>query len=247
VIEAPEVMAALQKLVAQHPDATQDEIGELFGKQFEERWNTPEVNEAWMAAYNAFVAKLEGSAELSAVYRKVIDKLVGGFDADLARTRKWSARVVELEGGKRPDRKRAGEVYLEHAWTDARLDAAAVKILTNPTVRSASAKLAAEILAIDPIVAELRRAASELASHPDVQTQIVRALQVLYADQLSLADVRASLRDLVTHPAVVKPVREVLKVLVTNPRVAQLAADWYASVGSDAALARDLASFWDGW
>jgi hypothetical protein len=244
--ESPQVMAALELLAQQNPDASEDEIGELFGQQFEVRWDSPTVSAAWITAWDGFVAKLGNSSELAALYRMITNAVISN-DLDASIDRRINARLVEINGGKRPDSARAAALYLEHAWSEARISDAATKILANPTVRTATAKLVADLLAIDAVNAVLRKQSTTLATDPEVQSRVVRVLQALYAKDLDIKEVRVSLSELMTHAAVAAAVRDVLQVLAKSDRARALGGAWYEAVRKDTALVRDLRAFMTDW
>lgn len=238
----PLVAAALAELMAQHPGASPEEIGELFGQQFEKRWDTPEVNAAWFAAWDAFLARLGTSAELEALVDQATNRVLADIDSK-AMDRRINARITELNGGKRPDLDRALQLYLDHAWAEQRVEDIAVTFVSNPTVKAATATFVGDTLALPEVAAALTTQGARLAVNEQLQATIVRGLSVLYAKQLDAPAVRAALQDLLTNPAVVDAVRELLTSFGQSAKVRTLARDWYIAVKKDAALTRELDAF----
>ncbi len=244
--ESPQVMAALQELMAQHPDASPEEIGELFGKQFETRWDTPAVSAAWFAAWDAYVEKMGQGGTLDLLYKEVVDRFVARID-DAALNDRITKRVIELNGGKRPDPARATQIYLDHAWSEERIASVASKIVNNPTVRTATATYITELLRVEAINTALKKHASALVTNPAIQARVLRAMHAVLGKDVDIAEVRASLTELLTDKAVVASTREILQLLVTNDKARALAAAWYETVRKDAALARELRAFMTDW
>lgn len=243
--EDPAVLEALAELTKQHPDASPDEIGELFGALFETRWDTPPVSAAWFAAWNAFLAKLGESPALTAVSTIAANRMVAGVDdAKVART--VSARLVELNGGARPDQARARELYLQHVWSIERIDEMYAKIFGNPTLVAATTRLVADVLGEATVVADLERVAAALAGKAEVQALVVRGLVALYAKDMAIAEVKASLNALMTHPVIVGSVRDLLESLIESARVRELAERWFETVRKDPAFERDFFAFMTG-
>jgi hypothetical protein len=160
---------------------------------------------------------------------------------------KINARIRELNGGKTPSSDRAMQIYLDHAWAADKVEDVAVKLVTNPTVKTASATFVANTLALPEVLAELKKQAARLSTNPQLQARIVRTMIALFALDMDIKEVGASLRELMTDPLVVSGVGEVLTVLGKSPKVRSLAAEWYSTVKQDAALKRDLQAFMVGW
>lgn len=238
----PQVIAALQELMAQNPGISPDAIGELFGQQFEKRWDTPAVSAEWNSAWDAFVNRLGSTPELDALLEKAMNRVLADIDSN-AIDRRINARITELNGGKRPDPDRALQLYLDNAWSEPRVEDIAVKIVSSSSVIAATAKLVGDTLAQPDVTAALATHAARLAGNTQVQAKIVRGLAVLYAKDLDITAVRTSLQDLLTDAAIVGAVRELLTTFGRNDKIRALARDWYATVKKDAALRRDLDAF----
>ncbi len=246
MIEDPQVIAAVEQMMAQHPGASQEQIGELFGQRFEQRWDTPEVNAKWFESWDAFLSKLGTSRELSSLYDMVTNRIVSDLDSATLDGR-INKRIIALNDGKTPDSSRAMQIYLDHAWAPGRVEDIAVKLVSNPTVKTASATFVAKTLALPEVTAELQKQSARLVTNPKVQARVERAMIALFALELDIAKVGASLHDLMTDPIVVSGVGEVLSVLGKSPKVRALAADWYTSVKNDVALKRELEAFMVSW
>jgi hypothetical protein len=244
--ESPQVMAALQELMAQHPDASPEEIGDLFGKQFETRWDTPAVSAAWFAAWDAYVEKLGQGGTLDMLYKEVVDRFVARID-DAELNQRITKRIIALNGGERPDKARATKIYVDHAWNEDRIARIANTIVTNPTVRTATATYVTELLRIDAFSVALKKHASALVTNPDIQARVLRAMHAVLGKDVDIAEVRTSLTELLTHKDVVASTRELLALLVTNDKARALAAAWYETVRKDAALVRELRAFMTDW
>jgi len=244
--DAPPVQAALADLVKQHPDATPEQIGELFGQLFATRWETPEVNTVWMGSWDKFLGKLGSSSTLTVVYQEVSSRVFKGFD-EPRMTKYLNTRLAALNGGKAPDQATGARLYIEHAWATPRVEELFGKLLENPTVRAASTAFASELLADPEIRAALKKQAAALSSDPAVIALVVRAMQSMYAKDLDVAEIKISLDSLLTHPTVIGAVRNVLESMIKTDAVRSKAQKWLDTVRADKSLGAAFETFMTGW
>ena len=242
----PHVMDAVEALMKQHPGASQDEIGELFGKQFEVRWETPEVDAEWQAAFAGLLDLLGKSPEMSKLESRVMTKVFAGIDTP-ERIRKFNARIIELNGGSVPDGVRGGRIYLDHAWAEPRIRDIAATLFGSTALCKATATFAAGLLGSEGVTTELRTALAKVAASEPVQKLLLRTMQLLYAKDLNLPALRTSLRALLVDPTLVRTVSEVLDATARSPLVTELASQWFETVRRDPQLATELTAFVDGW
>jgi hypothetical protein len=246
LIDDPRVAANLQQVMADNPGATPDQIGELFGKQFEQRWATPEVNEAWMGAWDAMTKKIGSRPELDLLFRAVITKATSGLATPEVEA-KVGRKIIEKNGGQRPDTAKATQIALDQMWTEERIDGLLVMLLTNPTVRSATAQFLADALADESINNTIVGQAGSLAANKAVVDKTLRALQSLYVKDLVVADVSTKLRALTTDEALTKGLGDLLGTISTSPKLSQLANTWYSTMAADPKLKADLNAFIENW
>jgi hypothetical protein len=245
--DSDEMQATVTRLMAEHPDASPDDIGQLAERQFERAWETPEVSAAWNASSNVFLSRLELGAALRPVERAFVAKVEQLAGDEAARTRKWSARLVLLHGGTRPSPSRARELYLQHAWSPERIDAVLIALLADPEVRSASASAVAKLIAVDAIAAQIKRSASMVIDDATLQQRISAAMAALYAPNLDERRVRVAITDVLTHPPVVAASRDVVLAIVAHPRTGEAATAWFERVHKSQAVRRTLQAFFDEW
>jgi hypothetical protein len=232
--------------MAQNPGATPDQIGELFGKQFEQRWSTPDVSAAWMSAWEALTKKIGSRPELDMIFKAVIDKATSGLSSPEAEA-KVTHKMIEKNGGTRPDTAKATELALGQMWTEARIDALLVTLLTNPTVRTATAQFLADALADETINKAIIGQAGALASNKAAVDKALRALQALYAKDVNIEEVKSTLRALTTDESLAKGIGDLLVTISTSPKLSQLAAKWYDTMGADPKLKADITAFLENW
>lgn len=245
-IAAPEVQATVQKIMTEHPGIGEAELAELLGAHFSTNWDSPPISAAWMAEWNAFSAKLGEDPELAIAFGRVLRPLLSGFDADQARTARWNARLREL-GGDDITSDRANTLYLERAWNPERIENMLVQLATNPTVRHASQKAFADLLAIEAIVAELQASSARLLSTPELLDIAATLLQLVYAIEPDVQQVRVQLHRLFAHPEVLATFRRLIKLVTTDPDAAKVGAAWLAEIKGDRELLRQLDQFFDNW
>jgi hypothetical protein len=246
LMDDPQVLANLNQVMAENPGATPQQIGELFGSQFQHRWESPEVSQAWMAAWNELTRKIGARPELAAMFTSAVNKATSGLASPEAEA-KISRKLIEKNGGQRPDVDKATQLALDHMWTTERIDQLLVMLLTNPTVRTATAKFLADVMADDEISKAVVAQVGALAANKETNAKALRVLQVVYAKDVVIADVRTSLHALMTDDALVRAIGDLLAMLQKSPRFGALATKWYDTMAADPKLRSDAAAFLDNW
>jgi hypothetical protein len=246
LMDDPQVVANLQQIMAENPGSTPQQIGEKFGNQFAQRWESPEVNQAWMVAWDELTKKIGARPEAAAMFTSVLNKATSGLASPEAES-KVSRKLIEKNGGQPPDLNKATQLVLDQMWTNDRIDKLLVMLLTNPTVRTATAQFLADVLADEDISKAVVAQAGTIAANKATYAKTLRALQALYGKDIVVADVSATLRALTTDDALTGGIGDLLSTIAKSPRLSALATKWYDTMASDPKLKADAAAFLDNW
>jgi hypothetical protein len=245
VAEHPDMQAAVAALMQEHPEATPDQIGGLVEQQFQTMWASPPVNEAWLAAFNKFVAKIGTRAEIKLVNTALEQRLARIEMTD--RTGQWNARLTALNNGKRPDHARAKELYLQHAWSDVRIQRFTAALAANPVVREETAKAVSDLLALKSLRRDCQAAARTLVADEAMLANSTTILSVLSSPRPSIERVRTSLDQLMTTPVLIEASTTLLSRVVADVQVRDIVDRWFEKLSTDPSVRAEFAKLLDGW
>jgi hypothetical protein len=241
--ESPRVQALVMALMASNPGK---DVGALAGEKVGKAWDTPAISKGFENAFGELINKLDVKGELRTV-SQAVERRTSGIFNDTKRTSLWSARLIQLNGGVAPDPKRATQLYLDNAWSDARTQKFFTTILANPTLRAETAKFFAELLALDAITTELKSSASALASDPEIQAVAGQLMIELLEGSPKISEITGLQRKLVLSPVTVKLSQRLAHVVLTDPKVAQLAGTHIDKISADPVLRAAFDELIDHW
>ena len=243
---SPEIQRIVVQVMAEHPGATPDQIGELVGAKFSAVWDSPEVTPAFSKAFDQMIAGLHARDR----FETVVAKTGGRLDAYLAapdRVDRWATRLRELNGGSEPDTTQATKLYFDHAWSAERIETFAIKLLANPTVRREAAATFAEVLEQPAFDAQLRQVVTEVASDPALQAGAVQLMLMLMRSPVPTAELETQLRQLLTAPAVTKGLDKLIALLFDDPKIAVVVGVHLDKLTADPAIRADFDELIDHW
>jgi hypothetical protein len=246
LMDDPRVAANVQQIMADNPGATPDQVGDLFGNQLAQRWASPEVSKAWLAGWDEVTKKVGARPGVAAMFSSLVNKATSGLSTPASEL-ELSRTLIEKNGGQFPDLNKATQLVLDQMWTNDRIDKLLIMLLTNPTVRSATAQFLSDVLADEEITKAVISQAGAIAANKVTYGKALRALQVLYAKDVAVADAASSLRALMTDDALTAGLGDLLSSLAKSPRLAALATKWYDTMAADPKLESDLTAFLDNW
>jgi hypothetical protein len=238
--DLPNMQALVRETIATHPKASPEELGELVGKDVEKAFESAQLD----AVFDELGVQAMTGRSLDLLMAAIGPRLEPSLARHEAR---WSKRVIELNGGATPSPARATELYLEHAWSAARVETFALAILANPTVRRETAKLCAATLEVPAVVAELRRVTVELAQDTELQARGLEVLSQLLARPRDEAAVAAATRKLVMSAQVTAAVRGLIAATITQPEVGRAAGAALDTISADPAAHAAMETLIDGW
>jgi hypothetical protein len=240
-----EIKELVVDLMQKYPDKTPDEIGEMVGARYEKAFNAPGVQKAFQSSFETLIGKLDPKWEKSALGAEALKRMHVYFD-DSARTARWSKRLTELNGGQVPSPRRAVDLYLKNAWSDARMEKFLTAVLSNRKVRGETARLLDELLAVEPVVAELRRGTAEVVADPTFRDAAGKVMLLLTKEPSDKA-IRPEMHRLLTAPAVVASVNRLVKVILADAKVEKIVVRHFDRIAADPAIRKACDDLFDNW
>jgi hypothetical protein len=244
ITQSKEIQAEVMRLMAEHPEATPDQVGELVGKRFEQVWSSKPVSDAWMASFNLYLSKMRGRPEGQRV-RAMFDTIrVPPIDS--ARLAKWGKRIETLEG-KRLEGSAATDAYLRHAWNDARIDKFVTAISKNKALHEITAQALGDLLALKSLRGDLQTAAVSLLSDAQVREHVLAALILFSLKDPPIDQVRIALTNLMSTPALIESSGKLVGRVLDNQDVRGIVDRWYEACRADASIRGAFVDFLDHW
>jgi hypothetical protein len=242
--------AAIQKVVMQimseHPGATPDQIGELVGAKFSAVTESPELAPAFQTAFNAMLAKLHPQQRFDTMIAKTSARLDAYIDAP-ERVARWSDRLRELNGGSDPGVEKATQLYIDHAWSNDRIEAFMLKVLANPTVRNEAAAMFAEILAQPDLDAKIIEVSGQISADPAMQDGAVQLMQMLISTPIPTADMTNELTKVLTAPVVTTSLDKLIDIVFEDPKIAASVSVHFDKICADPEVKKDFDDLIDHW
>lgn len=242
----PAIQKAAMALLAKHPGATADQIGDMFGKHVEEVWNRPPVSNAWQASFQQLVVRIEHDPDLKAIGSALFARAAPKYN-DAVLAQRWNKRLLELANGEKLTASRASDIFLDHFFANDRVDKLVADMLANKTLRDESAAALGKLLAMDSVSRDLRTGAADVLADPAVHEALLVLFRELAGDAPAPDAVGRALDTILTSPAMVQALRRILHDAHTDPAVAAIGTAWLEHVTADPALQGDFDKFWYGW
>ena len=240
---SPRTQEAVMVLMAAHPG---QDIGALAGDIVGKNWARPEIGKQAEATGQELMSGIIAGQDFSNV-AKVVEQRFDGLITDTARLAAWGKRLTELNGGKAPDLSRATDLYIERAWSDARIVAFIDAILANPVVREESANALGEILVVDSISKELRSDATALLNDPDLHSASITVIQDLFATDPNAKEINKGIHDVALSPKMIAAGKRLLQLAENDPAVAAIVSRHLGRLASEPSLHQALNDFLDRW
>jgi hypothetical protein len=244
ITQNKEIQAEVMRLMAEHPEATPDQVGDLVGQRFEQVWSSKPVSDMWMASFNLYLSKMRGRPEGQRV-RALFDGIRAPV-VDRARIAKWAERLEALEG-KRLTGRDAQDAYIRHAWSDARLDKFATAISKNKALHRITAQALGDLLALPSLRGDLQTTSVALLSDAQIREHVLAALVLLSLQDPPIDKVRVALNDLMTTPALIEASGKLVGRVLDNKDVRGIVDRWYAAFRADPSIRAELVDFLDNW
>jgi len=243
LVQSPRVQQLIATMMAAHPG---EDIGKLAGDKVGQTWELPAISKGFEDAFQELLGKVDVKGELGTVSRGIEARITGIF-SDGTRTAKWTKRITELNGGTRPSPDQATQLYLDHAWSEARMQKFLTTILSNKTLQLETARFLADLLALSPVDAELRHSVGEIAADPQLQQAASELMIQLLDEHPDIATVTSAQRQLLTSPLTVKAAQRLAHIVLADPKVAELAGMHLGKIAADPVLRAAFDDLIDHW
>ena len=240
---APEMRQAVMEMMRAHPGASPDQIGELMSARIETNWGVPSINEAWMKAWNRLLPRLE-----LGVLPRIFETVGARFDAYVdARGDHWGDRLTELNGGKEPTPERAAQLYMDHAWSEARLQKFVDASLANPRLQSECVAAIRQLLRVEAVRGAVHDAAAAFLADATVQDAATSLIRQLTLASPSPEAVGRDLDRLLQAPVTAQALNKLMARVLADPAVPKLLVDSIDHLSSDPQLADGFNELLDRW
>jgi hypothetical protein len=240
---APEMRQAVGEMMRTHPGATPDQIGELMSARIETNWSVPAINEAWMKAWNRLLPRLD-----LGVMPRIFATVGARFEAYVdARSDHWGERLTELNGGKEPTPERAAQLYMDHAWSEARLQKFIDASFANPRLQSECVSAIRRLLRVEAVRGAVNDAASAFLADTTVQDAAVSLIRQLTLTSPSPEVIGRDLDRMLQAPATSQALNKLMARVLSDPEVPKVLVDSLDHLSADPQLADGFNELLDRW
>lgn len=247
--DSPTLVSWVVRYMETHPGTSPTAAGEAVGLEVTKRFSilmlSPVEDEIGRLIENADggagLAKLEG--HLSGKFGGIVDAY---FESPDRKTR-WSKRLIELNGGARPDALRAGDLYLDHAWSEERITRFVVRACADPAVRHAVVAFLQRLLEEPALRAHLQRAARTLATDAALRRATIDVFTLLLDDAATPEIVRTEVAALFASPAVMVVVNDLGQNLLGEPALLRVLDEAIREAAEQRSVREAIDELCDGW
>lgn len=240
---SPELRQAVIEIMRAHPDAKPDQIGELMSARLETTWATPAINHAWMTAWNRLLPRLDLGV-VPRIFATIGARLDAYFEA---RSQRWAERLTELNGGQELTPERASQLYIDHAWSEARIAKFVDASLANPRLQSELIAAVRRLLRIEVVRGALRDAASAMSGDATVQDAAIALIRQLSLASPSPESVQREIDRLLQAPVTAQTVHQLMTRVLADPEVPRILVDGLDHLSADRQLADSFDELIDRW
>jgi hypothetical protein len=247
--QSPALMSWMVRYMEAHPGITPDQAGEAVGVEVEKRFEAvlakPVQDEIGRVVERAQAAKGVAAIEkhMSAQFGRVVDS----YFEEPARKARWSKRLVELNGGSRPDPGRAADLYIDHAWSEERIQRFVVRACADPEVRRALVSALRDVLRDPTLRGHLERATRTLATDPLLRRAAINLFALLLEDRASPDEASAAVQALFAAPAVITVVNDLGEQMLAEPTLHQILDDAIVEAARQPSVRKAIDELCDGW
>jgi hypothetical protein len=239
----------LQKLVADRPGITQDQLMALFMEEFNLSFKTTLEKPIELAAQNA-IKGLHVDKEANQLLAQVSLRLESSFTSyveDPARIERWSKRLTELNNGQVPSTDRAAELFLQHALGEERLAKYMLTVLGDPVSRSEVARFLLAVGKAKPVETAVIQATRTVASDRAVQQAAVAAMASAFDPRTTPGVAKARVDALFATAAIKDGLDTVVKAFLTEPSVPTAIDDSLRALWATPSIKKATDELLDGW
>ena len=241
---APEIQRTVRELMAAHRGATAGEIGALVGKRVETNWESPAINAAWMNAWNRLLPKLQVGS-VPQIFETAIGARYETWISGLGEH--WGDRITELNGGREPTPVHAAELYVDRAWSEARMERFVLAALGAPGLQRECIAMVRRLLKVAAVRDALRDAAAALAADTTEQTAAVSLISQLTLETPSADVVARNLDRMLQSPVMAQSINQLVARVLADPQVPKILVETFDHLRADPQLVAAVEDLIDRW
>ena len=240
-IRRPAAMQAIRDLMRAHPDATPDQIGALTQQRIEAVTSGPAFQAAFGQAWNELIEAPDVKAAFArfgdqvgrsrATLDLAVAAVVGHLD-DVGLQR----RLTELNGGRVPDRARATDLVLEHAFSEDRLARFWKDLVALPSIHDGLSRAARGLLGSPAFQKDATTFVRTILTDATFRARGVDVMVLLLADHPDQARLHDAISGLLQVPATRKALVTLIDQVLTDPSLRKVAGDALAPIAKDPGL-----------
>jgi hypothetical protein len=250
--ESKEMIALMQKLAAENPGATPDELGAIVGKRVDAATSGPAFDKAFDDAFEVLLAKPAvsgafdrfGTAVANNTHMtKALHDVVSTGLTDAEATK----RLTVLNSGAFPDKSRATDLLLEHAFTEARFEAFFVELFRLDATRRHLAVALTKLMKSPTVLDRVAKAVGTIMTDPGFEKAAMAVMMTMLSDNPTTEGIAAGLTPILSSPATEAALVALIDGALADPGLQAIGDQAVAAIASDAEVVAALKKLLVDW
>lgn len=217
----PAMQTLVARLMAEHPGAAPQEIGELAGAYVGKAFEAPSVDHAMDAAFD----RLFERPSLKAAFEHLGDDFAASAFVERALTQSLSAadqeqidaKLKALNGGNVPTPERAEQLMAQHAFTHERVEKLALDWIALPETERAVEEVLRELVKAEAFQHHVEHLLVRLLQKPEVQRAMITAMNALLENYEDEPRVTAAIAAVFDTPIVEEELTAFTEQVIADP------------------------------
>lgn len=249
--EGPEMEALVMRLIAEHPGASAEQIGELAGQHIERQTESQTFDQAFDFAVDRLFERPQLTAAFDSfgeavannrLFERGITSALNGIDY-----RPVVERLTAFNGGSEPDSDRATQILIDHAFTTDRVEALLLDWLRLPETRSELGRLAGDVLQAPSFRKRLVAVSTQLLSDAEIQRRLRNCFVLLLDAQPDPAKMKARFRDALDTPRMDTLWASFMAELMQDPALQAMGSRFLERVTKSQGFSASIQRFMTDW
>lgn len=240
----PAIQRFITKLVADHPGASPDEIGRLAQDQVARVTSSPAFSRAWSRAWGELIADPDLAQAMQSLGRGVATSpaLAAAIQkiATIELDDRVRRRLVELAGGDVPDRERATELLLDHAFSEERCAQFYVTVTSSPAVHRELVAAMRVLVKAPSLRGILVAGARTIIDDPAFRDRADATFALVVDDGVTEDRLYPALHDLLATPSVHRAVADLIAHLRADPDLSSIGTSTIERILADPSITEAL-------
>jgi hypothetical protein len=243
------MIAWMTRYMEQHPGMTPDQVGAAVGVEVEKKFETL-LQKPIEDGIGRLIDGAEGGAGVAALQKHLsgqFDRVLDSYFEAPERKARWSKRLIELNGGTRPDPNRAADLYIDTAWSEERMMKFLLRACADPEVRKALVEVLRRTLAEPELRAHLVRGTRTLAQDEALRAAVIDVFMLVFAENVSPDVVDARVRAMFDAPSVLAVTNDLAQHLLAEKALHQILDGAIRDAARQPSVRAALDELCDGW